>query len=135
MAAHLFDHIDLRVTDIERARPLYDAFMPAVGLPVADAGDDYLSYSAPGAHNSVPFVWATLAPDHVPSANRIAFWADTEEEVNRIGAIIREAGAQVVEGPEYCFDYTPGYYAVFFEDLDGNKWEVCCRNARVRDAS
>jgi predicted lactoylglutathione lyase len=37
-----------------------------------------------------------------------------------------------VEGPEYCHDYTSGYYAVSFEDADGNKWEVCCRNAHVR---
>ena len=116
MTAHLFDQVDLRVTDIARARPLHDAFMPAVGLSVADAGDDSLCGSTPGA-------------------NRIAFWANSEEEVNRVGAIIREAGAQVVEGPEYCFDDAPGYYAVFFEDLDGNKWEVCCRNARVRDPS
>jgi catechol 2,3-dioxygenase-like lactoylglutathione lyase family enzyme len=26
-------------------------------------------------------------------------------------------------------DYSPGYYAVFFEDPDGNKLEVCCRES------
>jgi len=41
-------------------------------------------------------------------------------------------GACAVEGPGYCHDYTPGYYAVFFEDADGNKWEICCRTAQVR---
>ncbi len=71
-------------------------------------------------------------PGHRGNANRFAFWADTEEEVNRLGEIVRAAGAQVVEGPEYCHDYTPGYYAVFFEDADGNKWEICCRHAPVR---
>ena len=62
-------------------------------------------------------------PGHRVNVTRFAFWADTEAEVNRLGAIIREAGAQKVEGPEYCHEYTPGYYAVFFEDADGNKWE------------
>lgn len=135
MAARLFDHIDLRVTDMARARLLYDAFLPAVGLTVADAGDDFLSYLAPGPKNSAPFVWINLAPDHRPNLNRVAFWADTEEEVKEVGSIVSAAGACLVEGPEYCFDYSPGYYAVFFEDFDGNKWEVCCRNARVRDES
>jgi len=57
---------------------------------------------------------AEREPDHRGNANRIAFRADSEEEVNRLGAIIRQAGAHHVEGPEYCHDYTPGYYAVFF---------------------
>ena len=46
--------------------------------------------------------------------------------------MIRDAGAQVVEGPEYNAEYTPDYYAMFFEDEDGNKREVCCRTARAR---
>ncbi len=71
-------------------------------------------------------------PGHRGNANRFAFWADSEEEVNRLGEIVRAAGAQKVEGPEYCAEYTPGYYAVFFEDTDGNKWEICCRNVPVR---
>jgi hypothetical protein len=73
-------------------------------------------------------------PGHRGNAIRIAFWADTEDEVNRFGAIVREAGAQNVEGPECCREYTPGYYALFFEYADGNKWEICCRNARIREA-
>jgi catechol 2,3-dioxygenase-like lactoylglutathione lyase family enzyme len=76
-------------------------------------------------------VWLDALRGHRGGANRIAFWADNEEEVNRLGKIVVEAGARAVEGPEYCQDYTPGYYAVFFEDADGNKWEICCRTAQV----
>ena len=61
-------------------------------------------------------MWLDPVSGHRGGANRIAFWADSEEEVNRLGKIVMEAGARVVEGPEYCHDYTPGYYAVFFED-------------------
>ena len=32
MNRRLFDHIDLRVSDIAAARPLYDAFLPALGF-------------------------------------------------------------------------------------------------------
>ena len=134
MASRLFDHIDLRVRDLAEARPFYDAFLPAVGLGKIRAGDDWAGYSATGVedHRHAPFVWLNVEPNHRGGANRIAFWADGEEEVNRIAGIVRAAGACAVEGPEYCHDYTPGYYAVFFEDVCGNKWEVCFRDARVR---
>jgi catechol 2,3-dioxygenase-like lactoylglutathione lyase family enzyme len=135
MANHIFDHVDLRVSDVSRARAFYDAFLPAVGFTCVRGGGDWASYAVDGDHRkSTPFVWLNEEPGYRGGSNRVAFWADTEQEVDRVGAIVRTAGAQVVEGPEYCFDYTPGYYAVFFEDLDGNKWEVCCRDARVRQA-
>ena len=35
-----------------------------------------------------------------------------------------EGPARNVEGPEEA--YGPDYYAVFFEDPEGNKLEVCC---------
>ena len=85
-----------------------------------------------GERKTVPFIGLNEEPGHRGNANRFAFWADTEEEVNRLGAIVRKAGAQNIEGPDYCHEYTPGYYAIFFEDGDGTKWEICCRNTRVR---
>ena len=78
---------------------------------------------------SVAWHFSPLAITDEPHANRtrIAFWADTREEVDRIAELVRQAGGKNLEGPEICVDYTPGYYAFFFEDPDGNKLEVCCR--------
>lgn len=137
MSIRLFDHIDLRVSNVSSATAFYDAFLPAVGFGEIKRGATWLSYVAADSDGAArpAFVELNELPGHRGNATRIAFSADTEEEVDRIGAIIREAGARVVEGPEYCHEYTPGYYAVFFEDGDGNKWEVCCRHARVRAAS
>lgn len=137
-----FDHIDLRVRKVTRARRFYDAFLPAVGFTHVRAGgrgqaDDqdepwaFYGLETPGEAKP-PFIWLTEEPDHRGGANRIAFWAGSEAEVDRLAAVVRAAGAQVIEGPEYCYEYTPGYYAVFFEDEDGNKWEVCFRDAPVR---
>ncbi len=138
----LFDHVDLRVSDVARARRLYDQFLPAVGFTKVGgsepgAAEAWGSYTAEGrddGHPRQPFIWLNELPGHRGGANRIAFWADSKEEVDRIGDIVRRAGAQVVEGPELCEDYSPRYYAVFFEDDDANKWEVCCRNAAVPPA-
>ena len=132
MAGHFFDHIDLRVSNLAEARKFYDGWLPALGLSEIEPSENQAGYLMPGGEKNTPFIYLDEQPGHRGGANRVAFWAESEEEVNRLGKIVVEAGARVVEGPEYCHDYTPGYYAVFFEDADGNKWEICCRTARVR---
>src|SRR5450432_2411233 len=132
MSSRLFDHVDLRVSSFAEARKFYNLFLPALGFPSIRVAASEVCYYAECDRKTMPFIGLNEELGHHGNANRIAFWADTEEEVNRLGVIIIQAGAQNVEGPEYCHDYTAGYYAVFFEDADGNKWEICCRNARVR---
>lgn len=137
MRSSPFDHIDLRVRSFADARPLYDAFLPAVGFTDIEASPGWVGYFLPDdtAGAKPPFIGLNEdVPDHCGGANRTAFWADSVAEVDRVAGIVRAAGARVVEGPEYCHEYTPGYYAVFFEDADGNKWEVCFRDAPVRPA-
>jgi predicted lactoylglutathione lyase len=57
---------------------------------------------------------------------RIAFRASSREEVDRLAEVARAAGARDVDGPE-PYGGSPRYYAVFFEDVDGNKLEICYR--------
>ena len=45
-----------------------------------------------------------------------------------------DLGGKKLEGPEICKGYSPGYYAFFFEDPDGNKLEICCREKPVFDS-
>ena len=44
---------------------------------------------------------------------------------------VGEAGGRNLEGPELCPGYSPGYYAFFFEDPEGNKLEICCREQPI----
>jgi hypothetical protein len=48
-----------------------------------------------------------------------------------VAKIVREAGGQNLEGPQIWPEYSPGYYALFFEDPDGNKLEICCRGSAI----
>ena len=109
MNRHLFDHLDLRVSDIAAARVLYDAFLPVVGFTRMAEDGAVFYYGIEGDKKSAPFIELVEAPGCRGSATRFAFWADTEEEVNRIGETVRAAGARMIEGPEYCHEYTPGY--------------------------
>jgi predicted enzyme related to lactoylglutathione lyase len=122
----LFDHIDLRVKNLAEARPFYAAFLPAIGFPHFCETTIGVSYEARRDHSKAEFIGLIEDPDHVPNATRIAFWAETIEEVDRIADVIGSVGAQNVEGPMSCPEYSPTYYALFFEDPCGNCLEVCC---------
>lgn len=74
------------------------------------------------------FFGITESPRHTPNETRIAFWADSTDEVDRLAEVVRRAGGRNIEGPGY--DEGPGYYAVFFEDPCGNRLEICHREAK-----
>ena len=48
MGTHLFDHLDLRVSNLATARALYDPFMRALGFTDTRGGEDWISYVIPG---------------------------------------------------------------------------------------
>ena len=126
MSARLFDHIDLRVKNREAAQRFYAQVLPAIGFRVDKSGEQWGLFEAEG-ETAVAFFGFTEESDHLPNGNRIAFWAESREAVDDVAETVRKAGARNIEGPEICPDYSPGYYAVFFEDPDGNKLEVCHR--------
>ena len=131
MKTRCFDHIDLRVKDMEIARKFYGKFLPQLGFVHESPGDDFHTYYSAGGDKPSEFFGFTEDKNHRPGGTRIAFWADTRDEVDRMAELVREAGGRTLEGPEICADYSPGYYAFFFEDPDGNKLEICCRESPI----
>jgi predicted lactoylglutathione lyase len=123
----LYDHIDLRVSDLAKTRPLYDALLPAMGFSEIVADSESICYYRPRSDRSDPFLGLDLHPQHRPNGTRIALRAADRLDVDRLGEIARLAGALAFEPPHVCEEYTPFYYATFFEDADGNKLEICFR--------
>ena len=64
---------------------------------------------------------------HHPNKNRIAFWAGSPDEVDRLAEMIRDAGGRNLSGPRDCPEYSSTYHAVFFDDPSGNPLEVYFR--------
>lgn len=127
--SRLFDHIDLRVRNLDEAKIFYDRLMPSIGFPNARATSLGIAYEADSDHPKPEFVGLIEDPDHRPSATRIAFGAPTRQAVNQAAEVANMAGARNVEGPMFCPEYSPTYYAVFFDDPCGNHLEICCRTA------
>ena len=123
----VFDHVDLRVADVARCRPFYDAFLRAFGFrgkPQSDGVHVYYRLEDRVVREAIALI---PEPGHRPNATRLAFCAQTPDDVDRIAAIAQTAGARAFEAPAPCPEIADPYYAAFFEDPDGNRLEIVCR--------
>ena len=121
-----FDHIDLRVRNLAEVRSFYEVLLPALGFNKDAKIDGWIQYEvlAHGHQGAAEFFGVTESPRHIANECRIAFWADSVAEVDRLSEVVRRAGGRNIEGPGF---EVPGYYAVFFEDASGNRFEICHR--------
>ncbi|WP_367872191.1 VOC family protein [Luteolibacter sp. Populi] len=119
--SRIFDHIDLRVPDLAAAEGFYRQLLPALGFTREMDIEGWLQFESESGDR---FFGVTESPGHRANENRIAFHAKSAGEVDRLAGVAKAAGAREIEGP---MDYEEAYYAVFFEDPCGNRFEVACR--------
>jgi catechol 2,3-dioxygenase-like lactoylglutathione lyase family enzyme len=119
-----YDHVDLRVSNLAIARSFYEVLLPALGFTRNDSNEKWFEYEYEDGEAITDYFAITEVRDHVPNQNRIAFWADSIEEVDKLSKIVVTAGGRNVEGPGF---EGKDHYAVFFEDPCGNRFEICHR--------
>ncbi len=128
-------HIDLVVTSLERSLPFYRELLgwsesgEIVGerservvyiWPPSRATDWYGSL---GLREKQSDAHAVPYDRYAVGIHRLAFFADSRQEVDERAQWLRANGVEIESGPEE-YDYMPGYYAVFFYDPDGIKLEI-----------
>ncbi|MDQ3875963.1 MAG: VOC family protein [Actinomycetota bacterium] len=123
MPGNPFGHVDLRVSSMDDALPFYEALLPALGFSERYHGPEWKVWATEDPLPSTAYFAIVESADHVRNENRIAFWAGSPEEVDRIAAILTTAGAREISGPKRM-PYGPDYYAVYFCDPSGNRFEV-----------
>jgi len=121
-----FGHIDLRVSDLTAAEPFYEQLLPSLGFTERYHGGAWRVWATTDAPPGTAYFAVTEDPAHVANSNRIAFWVETAAEVDRVAEVARNAGAADLSGPK-TMPYGPGYYAVYFADPSGNRFEVYVR--------
>ena len=129
MPINRFNHVDLRVPDMGQAMHFYERLLPELGFTRTRHDPEWKVFSMEGEFPSVPYFAFTEESGHRPNATRIAFWAESPQEVDRLAEVVRKAGGRNVSGPKACPEYSPTYYAVFFEDPCGNRLEICYRES------
>ncbi len=133
-----FSHVDLVVSDVERSLDFYRGLLVPLGWTGltevrGERGETihYLSQKGPG----VAALGLRQRPDDAPQhphdryalgIHHICLDVRTREVVDERADWLRGRGAEIESGPAE-YDYTPGYYAVFFYAPDGIKLELLHR--------
>lgn len=128
-ARGFLNHVDLTVSDLERSVAFYDSLLTHLGFVRSTeyAGEvPNWTRADGGATFSIGLHAARRRMPHdryAPGLHHLAFHAGSRGEVDAVHELVRSTGAAVLDPPAE-YDYTPGYYAVFFADPDGLKLEV-----------
>jgi len=130
------DHLDLVVTDFDRSLAFYRDLLGPLGYtregPIVGERGEHVLYLGGGGGGSLSLRAAQSDAHGVPydryavGVHHIAFRAESREVVDERAAWVRSVGATIESGPAE-YDYSPGYYAVFFYDPDGIKLEIVHR--------
>jgi catechol 2,3-dioxygenase-like lactoylglutathione lyase family enzyme len=117
-------HVDLRVRDRANAIKFYDRLLGELGMK-SSHGETWCEYAYDDPQTADAPDWIAFTEDKnfSPGPTRVAIAATSRDEVDRIAKLLPEIGSRAIEGPELA--YGPRYYAVFFEDPDGNPLEIC----------
>jgi len=133
----IIDHIQITVKDLEVAVPYYDQLMPLLGFDikkkvraVIETHDfEVVEYSHPLLAFAITSPRQAFKDDTIhrrkPGAlHHLAFKASSKAEVDRLYPELVKIGSTVVDKPRPYPEYGPDYYAVFFKDPEGIKYEI-----------
>jgi catechol 2,3-dioxygenase-like lactoylglutathione lyase family enzyme len=133
------DHLDLVVSDLERSLAFYGELLEPLGFTRAseiegERGERVVYLGGTGGpsvslRERQSDAHATPYDRYAVGVHHLAFVAQGRKQVDERAAWLRERGAEIESGPRE-YEYTPGYYAVFFYDPDGIKLEIVHRPAR-----
>jgi catechol 2,3-dioxygenase-like lactoylglutathione lyase family enzyme len=139
----IIDHIEITVRDMSVAVRFYDNLLPLFGFDLAKRSSarieahekDVVSYEHPRLGFAITsprriFTGETINRRKPGSLHHLAFRATSRAEVDRLHAEVKAIGATIVSAPREYPEYTPaGYYAFFFKDPEGIKYEVVSTGA------
>ena len=124
----LIHHIDLTVRDIAVSAPFYEAVLGFMGYRREREQADGIDWNRdlPGSFCSLGIKPARSDVTHdryTPGLHHVAWAAESRDDVDRLYAELLRVGARILDAPADYPRYGAGYYAVFFADPDGLKFE------------
>jgi catechol 2,3-dioxygenase-like lactoylglutathione lyase family enzyme len=134
----VIDHIQITVKDMNVAVAFYDRLMPLLGFDPKRRSSAVIErhefhvveYSHPRLCFAITSPRPAFADDTIhrrkPGAlHHLAFKAESRDEVDELYKELIAIGATIVSPPREYPEYTPpGYYALYFKDLEGMKYEI-----------
>lgn len=118
----MFDHIGLKVKDLDESVRFYTAALAPLGFGLCSRDDSSAGFGPPGE----PALWLYPTKGATGPGGHLAFRASQRAAVDRFHASGLEAGGKENGKPGVRADYSPTYYAAFLKDPDGNNVEAVC---------
>ena len=119
----MYDHIGIKVTDLDAAVRFYRAALEPLGHRLCSQDASCAGLGPPDA----PALWLYATQDATPvGATHLAFHTGDRKAVDRFYAAGLAAGGRDNGKPGLRADYSPSYYAAFLVDPDGNNVEAVC---------
>ena len=139
----IIDHIQITVKDLNVAETFYDKFLPVLGFrldhkskgTVAEHEFDVIEYYYPNlifGINSPRKIFSdeTIHRRKPGALHHLAFKADSQAEVDRLYTEVLKTGAHIVDPPKFYPQHGESYYALYFKDLEGIKYEIVYEEGR-----
>jgi catechol 2,3-dioxygenase-like lactoylglutathione lyase family enzyme len=118
----MYDHIGLKVANLEASVRFYSAALRGLGLVAGPNEKTYAAFGPPDA----PALWLYQSAKAGGPGTHLAFTAKDRAAVERFHAEGLKAGGRDNGKPGLRTDYSPTYYAAFLFDPDGNNVEAVC---------
>ena len=134
MARGSISHIALTVSDLERSTEFYNKVFELIGFKRVEVPESIQqvmktrlkAWVGPGHSISIrpsKGEFAHRLHDRTAAGfNHMAFTAEDRSDVEKMHGLLKEIGATVLDPPAE-YPYSPGYFAVYFTDPDGLKFE------------
>jgi catechol 2,3-dioxygenase-like lactoylglutathione lyase family enzyme len=118
----MYDHIGLRVRNLEASARFYEAALAPLGHVLSSRDESSAGLGLAGA----PALWLHGTEGAAGKGAHVAFRAPTRAAVERFHAAGLQAGGRDNGAPGPRPDYGPAYFAAFLIDPDGNNVEAVC---------
>lgn len=118
----MYDHIGLRVNDLDASVRFYTAALAPLGFVLCSRDDSGAGFGPPDA----PALWLHAANGARGSGAHVAFRASDRDAIAQFHAAGLKAGGRDNGGAGPRPDYGATYYAAFLIDPDGNNVEAVC---------
>jgi catechol 2,3-dioxygenase-like lactoylglutathione lyase family enzyme len=116
----MYDHIGLKVKDLNAAVRFYSAALAPLGHVLCTKEDSYAGLGPKGETG----LWLYAAKDAKGPGVHVALRALDQAAVDRFYKEGLKAGGRDNGAPGLRTDYSPTYYAAFLLDPDGNNVEA-----------
>ena len=121
------NHVAVSVVNLEESDRFWKPLMNFLGYQRTLNTDKLSVWQSKSTGSAINFWKAkenTKYKYYAPGLHHIAFNANKREQIDTFFVLLQELNIEILDSPKQYDCYESGYYAVYFEDINGFKIEL-----------